>query len=281
MRNQFFFIFVFLFMGKVVWGVEHHFPPNRFLGVNFLEDSQVLKSWGRVNSQKLNSDKVYELLVWNLYKGEKEGLIDDLESLTPHYSFILAQEAYTHTMEQFWIDQSDEWYWVLAQSFLLSGGGTGVASGSRYYLQKSFFLKSTVTEPIVGTPKMILIQEFPLEDENRSLLVANIHAINFVSLESFKTQLQQLFDAVKSFQGPMIIAGDFNTWNSGRLEELSELKKKLSLQSVQFDPDERTTFWGYPLDHILIRGIEVVSSKVLSGLDSSDHNALELKWKLK
>ena len=57
------------------------------------------------------------------------------------------------------------------------------------------------------------------------------------------------------------------------------LVSRHNLQSVSFNPDSRTAFFGLPLDHILTRGLSVTKANVLP-VSRSDHNSLwsELHW---
>ena len=77
--------------------------------------------------------------------------------------------------------------------------------------------------------------------------------------------------------GPVMWGGDFNTQSSTKLASLKNLAKDLGLKFVAFNPDLRTKskMMRTPLDHALVRDLNVVMSECLVG--GSDHTALRLE----
>ena len=72
----------------------------------------------------------------------------------------------------------------------------------------------TAWEPWLGTPKATSITEYPLQDRDDRLLTINLHAVNFtLGLENFQQQFGALADVLSQHQGPVILAGDLNTWS--------------------------------------------------------------------
>ncbi len=65
-----------------------------------------------------------------------------------------------------------------------------------------------------------------------------------------------LLDELRDFTGPVIVAGDFNSWSEARMALLSIQLASVGLQEVRFSPDNRTTFINYlPLDSFLLSWI--------------------------
>ncbi|RZM76654.1 endonuclease/exonuclease/phosphatase family protein [Leptolyngbya iicbica] len=132
-------------------------------------------------------------------------------------------------------------------------------------------------EPVFNTPKVALITEYPLMTRGQSLVTVNVHGLNFVDNGKFQAQLQQLADHIQHHAGPMIVAGDFNTWNGERMRLLRSRMTSLGLTQVQFarEHDRRLKrfLWSDPLDHVFYRGLAVRSgsARVLHTLKSSDH----------
>lgn len=85
------------------------------------------------------------------------------------------------------------------------------------------------------------------------MLVVNSHIINFVSLQKFWVHLHQVFDSLKSHVGPILLAGDFNTWHNKRLRHLFK-----------------------HLDHVYCRGLVVLDAQVHTNINSSDHYPISL-----
>jgi endonuclease/exonuclease/phosphatase (EEP) superfamily protein YafD len=107
-------------------------------------------------------------------------------------------------------------------------------------------------------------------------LVVSTHALNFTFLGPYEDQLLDIADRINRHRGPVIWAGDFNTWNGGRWDTLYELASTLGLQAVHFDEDYRMMV----LDHVFIRGLKVKAARVLNEWITSDHSPLALQLQL-
>ncbi len=160
----------------------------------------------------------------------------------------------------------------------------GVLTASNVKSLWSQSLLSQYAEPIVNTPKVALITEYPLRHSNQKLLTVNIHGINFVSTSKFKAQLHQLEKCLTMHQGPLILSGDFNTWNRDRMALLTRMTTRLGLKSVQFDEKQHPKrFWlTHPLDHIFYRGLEEKpgSAMIFSDCASSDHYPMRVEFSM-
>ncbi|MEH2465743.1 endonuclease/exonuclease/phosphatase family protein [Nostoc sp.] len=135
-------------------------------------------------------------------------------------------------------------------------------------------------EPIVRTPKISLVTEYLLSDKSTTLLTINSHLINFVDLNKFKIQLNELKLALSTHRGPIIFSGDFNTWSQKRAVILNQVTTQLGLTPVIFASHEQEKIKRFllspPLDHIFYRNLSVkkASAKVLDQICSSDHKPL-------
>ncbi|MDF5512591.1 endonuclease/exonuclease/phosphatase family protein, partial [Vibrio parahaemolyticus] len=128
--------------------------------------------------------------------------------------------------------------------------------------------------------KSALYSEYPLSNGS-TLAVANIHAVNFtLGVQAYQQQIDVLVNALTKHQGPVILAGDFNSWNEARWSTLRDIVEKLALQEVVFQPDLRTRFiTGRVLDHVFYRGLTLEKAKAPT-TDASDHNPLLLGFKI-
>ena len=135
----------------------------------------------------------------------------------------------------------------------------------------------TSWEPWLGTPKATSITEYPLQDRDERLLTINLHAVNFaLGLDDFQAQFQALTDVLRRHQGPVILAGDLNTWSNDRQTLVDEFMREHGLGPVAFEPDLRTTIFGRALDHIYVRGMRAEFARVIP-VTSSDHNPLRVR----
>ena len=108
-------------------------------------------------------------------------------------------------------------------------------------------------------------------------MTINLHAVNFaLGLEDFQAQFRALTDVLIRHQGPVILAGDLNTWSNDRQSLVDEFMLKHGLGPVAFEPDLRTTAFGRALDHIYVRGMQAQFARVIP-VTSSDHNPLRVR----
>ena len=231
-----------------------------------------------------------KVLVWNVYKGGTPIWKEAFEDLSLDKDLILIQEACLDgSMEEsFERTKMKDWHIGISWAHWVSNIPNGVVTISDANPFSVCLLRAT--EPIIATPKSSLLTYFHLTDSDKDLLVANVHSIAFSLTWSFESQMMVLKEHIRGHDGPMIVAGDFNTWSSGRLECLKEImsSKELGLTPVEFDPDHRTRRWwlfseyGYPMDHMFYRGLGVRHCSV-KGFDDendapSDHNPMIVEF---
>ena len=105
---------------------------------------------------------------------------------------------------------------------------------------------------------------------NTSLLVVNVHAVNFVTVSKFARQVEQIVKPVAAHDGPCIVAGDFNTWNEGRWQYLSESMHGAGLARVPAQ-SRRWRHFNRALDHVFYRSLHLMNARTLPHVKSSDH----------
>ncbi len=123
---------------------------------------------------------------------------------------------------------------------------------------------------------MLLATVYPLHTFGQSLLVVNTHIINFVSFEKFRAHLDQVFQMHEHHDGPILLAGDFNTWNGKRSKYFHSLAMSFALEEVKIMRRPRLHHLFRHLDHIYCRGLEVVDAHVHTHIHSSDHYPISL-----
>ena len=119
---------------------------------------------------------------------------------------------------------------------------------------------------------MTLSTLIPLQ-HSAPLLVINIHAINFTGLKPFESNLRRAAELLLDFDGPVLLGGDFNSWNARRRRLLQSTARAAGLTEVVFDPDRRTRCLGRPVDYLFVRGLKVLAAGVRA-TEGSDHNPL-------
>lgn len=213
-----------------------------------------------------------EVLSWNIQKTDNPGWAADLASFSQGIDLAFIQEASMQAQ----IPQAIplDLYSNFAAGYTTASRATGVLTLSTG--TPSMHCELTTWEPWLGTPKATSITAYPLRDREDQLLAINLHAINFdLGLASFHSQFEALRDVLANHQGPIILAGDLNTWSEDRQSLVDEFMLEYGLGSVTFEPDLRTRAFGRALDHIYIRGLRANDAKVIP-VSSSDHNALRV-----
>jgi len=135
-------------------------------------------------------------------------------------------------------------------------------------------------EPWIRSPKATVITEYGLTNTDQTLLVVNIHALNFTfGVRDFRQQLRQAQSVLTHHAGPILLSGDFNTWHWRRSEIMIEMTDGLGLEKLAYDVDHRKRFFGQPLDQIYVRGLEVLEATTRE-VDSSDHSPMSARFRL-
>ena len=218
------------------------------------------------------------LLNWNVHKETGAQWQKTLRLLLPGVDLLTLQEAALTDELRDILGRTVAGSWILASAFTQSGNHTGVLTASR--IKPDFFCSFRVAEPVIIVPKTVLITRYPIVGTNKTLLLVNLHMVNFsLATTAYRAQLHNAFSLINKHQGPLLIAGDFNSWSDGRMEIIQHFADGLGAESVDFSEDNRVTFFGHPLDHIFYRGLEQVEA-VVSPVQVSDHNPMLVSFRL-
>jgi len=212
----------------------------------------------------------FELICWNIEKGSNTGWKQELKELAQNTQVVLLQEAiFVEEMKQ---PREEPLFWSFAPGYETKAHSSGVMTLSR--MQPNFFCALETQEPWLRSPKKTSIVQFPLGHEEHSLLMVNMHAINFTfGVKAFTRQLNEIAPILAAHQGPIVFSGDLNTWRQARKDVLLPFTTKFNLTEVGFEPDHRSQKMGHPVDYIFTRGLEVKHSRVIE-VETSDHNPL-------
>ncbi|MFT5767474.1 MAG: endonuclease/exonuclease/phosphatase (EEP) superfamily protein YafD, partial [Halioglobus sp.] len=210
------------------------------------------------------------LLSWNIQKSQTDGWDQDLKKIGNDRDILLIQEASVQAKTQGALSRA--MHAAFAAGYTTQSQETGVLTLSA--VAPSLQCSLTSWEPWLGTPKATSITKFPIANSALTLMVINLHAVNFtVGLEGFTHQIEAISPALTQHTGPALLAGDFNTWSEARKAHLEKFVADHQLRAVTFTPDKRSTFWDMPLDHIYLRGLRALEAQTVA-VDTSDHNPL-------
>ncbi len=222
------------------------------------------------------------LLVWNMYKASHQAWEQDFRRLIDKKDLVLLQESVINTRHDPLFNTPEPFEWVMAKSHrnLQTLAVTGVKTGSNVKSLGYNFLTSPDLEPVFRTPKLLLATTYPILGSQKTLLAINVHAINFVSLKKYNRQIEQIIEIAREHDGPLILAGDFNTWNDLRFRALKDLADKMQLHEVALERKSKLFHFHRHLDHVFYRGLRLQSAEVLFDVRSSDHYPITIEFEI-
>ena len=213
------------------------------------------------------------ILTWNIHKQDDAGWEDDLGRFAQTADVLLLQEATLQDSLQEILRRA-ELRWIMASAFIYGSVDIGVLTATRMVPVAA--CTQRVQEPLLRIPKSAVITWLPLAGATQTLAVANVHAINFsLSLDAYRAQLDELAAVLAAHDGPVVLGGDLNTWSRDRAEVVRAIVARLGLVETTFAEDGRTRFLGNQVDHVYVRGVDVVAARAIA-VTSSDHNPVEV-----
>ncbi|WP_428848284.1 endonuclease/exonuclease/phosphatase family protein [Shewanella olleyana] len=229
------------------------------------------------SSASIDRQGLLNIAVWNIYKQKKLNWQPVLTELTQNNDLVLLQEAKLNRTFQQYLEEK-QFHVVMAKGFKLMNVPMGVMNVSTQPANEACAYQTT--EPLIRFAKSTLVSRYPLST-GEQLLVINLHGVNFdVRLTSFEAQFKQILSKVTAHRGPVILAGDFNTWRDGRLDIVKQLAHGLRLEEAQYKVDFRKRVFGLPLDHLYYRGLSLINANS-NETTASDHNPIQTQFALK
>lgn len=220
----------------------------------------------------------HSILLWNVFKEGKKTFKAELNKIKEKHNpeITLFQEAIFSGEESATCLKSSDCYF--SQAFTNSNKGYGVLTSSKHPVIHAEAIHSDSIEPVLSTPKTSLLTI--LQIGNREVMIINTHGINFVTLMAYQQQLDEVVKKAKDFEGPLLWAGDFNSWNPGRYDLLDQATQKLNLKEASIDnPNLIKTFFGFKLDRVFTRGLNLIKAQAIK-TKASDHNPIVIEVSL-
>lgn len=224
----------------------------------------------------IDQNGALSITVWNIYKQQRESWHKALVGFSAGSDLVLLQEAkFTQELGQYL--QESRWQVTMANAFTFLDTPAGVMNLSREKAKKT--CAYLAVEPWLRLPKSALLSRYPLSD-GTTLTVVNVHGINFAwGVEEYRAQFAALAAQINKEEGPVIMAGDFNTWRKERMEVVEEFAEQLALHEVTMEKDLRIRILGWPLDHLFYRGLKLEQAEA-PGTDASDHHPIIARFRL-
>ena len=229
------------------------------------------------------------IVTWNVQKAQNERFLHDLQHVIEEESpdLLFLQEASgLLTQSQFLAGRfAPSWRYPWP-----GGEVVGVINASTVKPLSVQALPSFWREFFVTAPKTCLAGKYLLPN-GTYLLAINVHLPTFErwGTMKYRSQLGALKKIMAQHPGPIVLAGDFNTWSRKRLALLEECVANLRLtEVVDFcgrpkTGDKKPRFLNWllgidprlALDRVYYRGLSFYSAGVLP-YETSDHKALKV-----
>ncbi|GLR64725.1 endonuclease/exonuclease/phosphatase family protein [Marinospirillum insulare] len=230
-----------------------------------------------IHQQALVRGEEFGVLCWNTQKStQNEAFQVALTQLLTRFpsQFLLFQEAKLSLTDEWYLN---DWSYALASNIQSKHHVFGVLTASQYAFSEATPKLTLKREFGLATHKSYMVSKHPLPDK-QSLLIINVHAINFVSSHYFLKELTLLKEQLLNHQGPLIVAGDFNVWSRQRKLYLLEFSRAAGLKQAYLnDAKNVKSYLNMPLDFIFYRGLwlkEAVAIKT----KVSDHNPIYTRF---
>lgn len=239
--------------------------------------SEVKQCYKNPTSKPIDDNGTISLLVWNLYKQNNPSWRSELDRYSQQRQLILLQEVSLTDEFASWLS-SKPWGSQYVNAFKVFDTSAGVLNlASQMPSEACAYVQ---VEPWLRLPKSALYARYRLSN-GEYLAVINLHAINFTfGVSDYQKQIDTLRRIVQRHTGPLILAGDFNTWSESRMASVRQVTGSLKLKEVTFKPDERKRFiTGLPLDHIFVANLDVINAKAPI-TDASDHNPMLVELRI-
>lgn len=232
-------------------------------------------------SEKLG-DRIV-LLNWNVHKNNHAiaWLEDFSRLLLQHKPHLILFQEYRTMNRKSVLDKHIEYGYGFFPNIIYKQHHYGLVSASRSEIIDVDCYTTPDVEPLIKTPKITLETTYEMRS-GKQLRVVNVHMINFVKIKKFLAQISQIETVLQKDEMPLILSGDFNTWNKKRMHILQKLCLSYGLKDVHFPGQKhQKSPFPYPLDHVYYRGLAVEKAQVIDEIETSDHKPLLVSFTTK
>jgi endonuclease/exonuclease/phosphatase (EEP) superfamily protein YafD len=242
---------------------------RQVLKISHIAESEAVWQWGEAKLEALPPS--FELGVWNIWKGSGgEGFLGEYQRMVKDRHLLLFQEALLtlkglgHFVPSGYAAHHGATY--RRKDGLREGVMTVSLARTASIAQRILCL---VPEPLLKTTKATLVTMYKIEGREQVLCVVNMHATLLRSPGAAARELEQVIDKIAGHEGPILYAGDFNTFSRAYIEAVDRVLLSIGLRRVVLEGDPRSATTA--LDQIYVRGIEIKNARIDTSFSHSDH----------
>ena len=134
---------------------------------------------------------------------------------------------------------------------------------------------------LVGMDKLLAALKKRALEHKDTVRVGRSHGIHAepttmgLTFARFYAEMDRILALVDHHSGPIVIAGDFNTWNQARVRFIETRMQQAGRNQVECrEPHYIKRFGRHRLDHLFYRGLTLEDAWVVNTARVSDHNPL-------
>ncbi|MCO4321408.1 endonuclease/exonuclease/phosphatase family protein [Aliidiomarina quisquiliarum] len=231
-----------------------------------------------IHQQPIVRGEEFGVLCWNTQKlTETVAFQVELARVLSQFPslFLLFQEAKLALQTDV---HFPKWSYAVAPNMQTNKAFYGVLTASQFAFTDAQARLTLKREGIFATFKSYMLSYHPLSN-GQTLLVVNVHAINFVSANYFLMEIELLKAELLDHNGPLIVAGDFNVWSRQRRLYLRQFCRSVGLrQAYMQDAQHIKAYRQHPLDFIFYRDLWLKEATAIDTTTVSDHNPIYARF---
>ncbi len=242
---------------------------RQVLKITKIPDEESIWQWGEPGLEAL--PQVIDVAIWNIWKASGgEEFLREYKKICHQRHMVLCQEALLtlkglgHFAPKGFVANHGGTY--KRMDGLRDGVMTVAVARPRDGTRRILCL---APEPVLRTPKATLITTYKISGRPETLCVVNTHATLIRRPATAVREIEQVIEHISGHKGPLIYAGDFNTFTSAYITEVDRVLSTVGLERVRFDVDPRASTAA--LDQLYIRGINLINAVVDTSFVKSDH----------
>lgn len=242
--------------------------------IRHVDDANAVTKHGSADGKHTNQIR---LAVWNLWKGSGgDKFASEFRAIAEQADFLVCQEALL-TPQALELFRMDGFECVHAAAYIRADGHRdGVLTASRLKSQgDGQRILGKFPEPVFKTPKTALVTRHPIIGTDKSIMIVNIHARLIRRIENAMDEILHVIEQLPEHDGPVIFAGDFNTFTPGYLRIITKVLKSHGLIHVPIPEDPRSTLGA--LDQVFVKNLHVTDIRVDTTIEGSDHFPILLR----
>jgi endonuclease/exonuclease/phosphatase (EEP) superfamily protein YafD len=242
---------------------------RQVLKITKIADEESIWQWGEARLEAL--PQVIDIAIWNIWKASGgEGFLREYQKICHERHMILCQEALLtlkglgHFAPNGFVANHGGTYKRMdgLRDGVMTVSAAKPGDGARRVL-------CLTPEPVLRTPKATLITTYKIAGCNETLCVVNTHATLIRRPSTAVREIEQVIDHIAGHKGPLLYAGDFNTFTSAYMTEVDRVLSTIGLERVRFDIDPRASTAA--LDQLYTRDIGIIKAVVDTSYVKSDH----------